>query len=576
LGINNGREVAVTDGQAHKSQPAAGDLDLEPDDAGERLPPAKLAPAIDGLHRLLGANRAILGELSLPAVLTRVVEAACDLGRARYGALGVIGPDGHLEQFIYVGMDAEQAAAMGELPQGHGLLGALIAHPEPIRLVDIACDPRSGGLPDHHPPMRSFLGVPIKLRDAVYGNLYLTESLGGEFTEQDSDLLVALAGSAAIAIENARLFDDARRRQAWLHASTDITRQLLTSPGHHALRDIAELVKTLADADVVTVVLPADDNQLKIDVATGDDEQELTGLRYPAHGTLSQAVIHTGEPVRLADAAATASDLTVHMTRVVPIGPVLALPLAGSGAPRGALLAGRRGGRPAFSLAELDMAATFAGHAAIALELADARAAQERLTLLEDRDRIARDLHDHVIQRLFAAGLTVQSVIRECPPGISDQLSRVVEDIDNTIRQIRASIFALQGAPDQQGSARGRLLRTVDTVAASMDQPPRVRFVGPVDTMMSADLVENVQAVLRESLTNVTRHARAHNVDVDMTVDNGCFRLDVIDNGVGIGTSTRRSGLANLRSRAEHLGGTFHVTPGVEKGTHLLWTVPLT
>lgn len=536
---------------------------------------SEVLTARDGLRKLLSANKSILGELSLPSVLTRVIEAAADLVGARYGALGVIGPDGRLEQFIHVGIPAGDVAAIGLLPKGRGLLGALIAHPEPIRLSDLGADPRSSGFPAHHPPMKSFLGVPIKLRDEVYGNLYLTESRAGEFTEDDTELVVSLAGTAAIAIENARLFAETRRRQDWLQASTEITRRLLTSSDHDALRDIAEQVKIMADADLVTVVLPSDEpGYLRTAVATGQNEHQLTGQTYPMEGTLSLAAILSGDPIRITSAQQ-ADNLSVFVAGTVPVGPVIALPLTGSGRPRGALLAARLVGRPVFSLAELDMAATFAGHAAVALELADARQAQDRLNLLEERDRIARDLHDHVIQRLFAAGLTVQSVLSGPSTTAAERLSRVVDDIDDTIRQIRTSIFALQRSSDEQVSVRGRLLQTIDEVADMLQQAPQIRFAGPIDTIVRTELVGDLVAVLRESLTNVARHADAPSVDVDVAVVGPDLVVDVTDTGVGMGLSHRRSGLDNLRQRAERRGGRFLIEPAPERGTHLQWTVPL-
>lgn len=535
----------------------------------------EVVAARDSLRKLLVANGSILGELSLPAVLRRVVEAACDLTGARFGALGVIAADGSLEQFIHVGMDPADVTAIGALPKGRGLLGTLIAHPWPVALSDIGADDRSAGFPPHHPPMNSFLGVPITLRDEVYGNLYLTESLAGAFTPEDTQLAVSLAGTAAIAIENARLFRDSQRRQDWLEASTEITRRLLTRPVENALRDIADKVMLLADADVVIVVLPVGDGrQLRIEVATGAGAADLTGRVYPDDGTLSQAAIDTGQAIRIATAN-NAEHLRVHISDVVLVGPVIALPLTGSGRPRGALLAGRLMGRAAFSLAELDMAATFAGHAAVALELADARVNQDRVTLLEDRDRIARDLHDHVIQRLFAAGLTVQSVLSGRVVDASDRLSRVVEDIDDTIRQIRTSIFALQRQTEGQLTVRAQLLLTADEVSTTMKQPPRIRFSGPMDTLVSADLLEDLRAVLRESLTNAARHAEPNTVEVDLAVADGWLTLDVVDDGIGIGSSDRSSGLSNMAHRAHRRSGSFSASPGADKGTRLQWKVPL-
>ncbi len=532
--------------------------------------------AREGLRGLLAANRAILAELALPDLLRRVVECARELAGARYGALGVIGSSGGLDQFVYSGIDEQTAARIGHLPEGLGLLGELIVRPDPIRLADLSAHPASIGFPEHHPPMRSFLGVPIRLRDEVFGNLYLAESVRGAFTEDEADLIVSLAGTAAIAIENARLFAESERRQSWLSASTDITRKLLTMAG--ALPDIADAVLTMADADLVTIGVPsADLSTMTVKVARGDDTDQLVGTTYPYSGSLSGQAIEAGEPVRVPDASQTGAPGVVLAT-VAPVGPAMALPMNGS-AIHGVLLVGRLRGRPVFTLADLDMASTFASHAAVALELADARHLREELELSEDRERIARDLHDHVIQRLFASGLALQSTIRRTPDDVGTRIESVIDDIDETIRQIRTSIFALRAHPATATpeTARSRLLRVADEVAPLLTAPPRIRFRGAIDTAVDEILGADLEAVLRETLTNVARHAKATTVDVDIDIDMEANEivLTVADNGIGIGDTPRRSGLANLRARAEQRGGSLLINPVMAAGTTLKWSVPL-
>jgi GAF domain-containing protein len=400
------------------------------------------------LRRLLTANRSIVQELSLPAVLHRIVDTARDVAGARYAALGVIGADGLLEQFLHVGLEEEAVREIGELPKGRGVLGALIEDPKPIRLTRIADDLRSSGFPDGHPPMTTFLGVPIRSREAVFGNLYLTDRIdGGPFTAEDEELVLALAATAGIAIENARLYEESRRRQEWLRASGEISRQLLDPEAEHAdtLHRVAASVKRLASADVVTLVRPADDDpgQLEVVVATGAAERELVGLRYPNVDSIAWQAMQEGHGIRL-EAVDQQPGVFLHLRPYVPVGQAMALPLRGETGPRGAIVAGRIIPHPPFTDADLDMAETFAGQAAIALELSDARADQQRLGVLEDRDRIARDLHDHVIQRLFAAGLSLQSIATTANDEVVEQrLSRTVDELDETIRQIRTTIFAL-------------------------------------------------------------------------------------------------------------------------------------
>jgi two-component system, NarL family, sensor histidine kinase DevS len=532
--------------------------------------------AQDRLRGLLRANRSIVGDLALPVVLRRIVEAARDLAHARYAALGVLAPDSGLEQFIHVGMDEQSVAAIGHLPEGKGLLGALIDDPRPIRLATIGEDRRSVGFPPHHPPMASFLGVPIRVRDEVYGNLYLTERDGGQFSAEDEELVAALAATAATAIENARLFAESRRRQDWLQASTEITRQLLASEGENPLRLIARRVLEMADADVVTVVLPAEDDltQLAVNIAVGAQAEQLARARYPVQDTLSGLAISSGRPVMIGDVRQETT-YTVHLSEVLPVGPVMAIPLASTNGSRGALMIGRMHGHRQFNDVELDMAMTFANHAAIALELADARADQQRMALLEDRDRIARDLHDHVIQRLFANGLTVQTIASSLANDPrATRLSHVVDDIDDTIKQIRTSIFELRGPlGPQHDTIRTQLLAVVNDLREALGFTPNVRFTGPVDILITDTLADDAIAVLREALTNTARHAHATQCDIHVSATPHLLTVDVADNGTGLHDSQRRSGLANLRQRAQQHGG--ELTIHDNGGTHLQWTAQL-
>ena len=535
----------------------------------------EVVAARDRLRGLLRANRLIIGDLALPVVLRRIAEAARDLVQARYAALGVLGPDGGLEQFIHVGVDDETVARIGHLPEGKGLLGALIDDPRPIRLANLADDPRSVGFPEGHPAMSCFLGVPIRIRDEVYGNLYLTEREGGPFTAEDEELVAALAATAASAIDNARLYAEAGRRQRWLEASTEITRQLLSSEGEPPLSVIARRLHEMADADVVAVVLPtADPQRLMVEVATGEQAAQLTALSYPVEDTIAGVAINTGRPVLVGDVTQQQSYL-VHLAQVTPVGPMMALPLLGTQGSRGAVLVARVPGRHRFNEADLDIATTFAQHAAVALELADARADQQRVMLLEDRDRIARDLHDHVIQRLFAAGLGVQSVAASAGSDSgASRLNTIVDDLDETIRQIRTTIFELRGPlTPQPSTVRSQVVDVIDEVVPMLGFSPALRFTGPVDTIVPDEVAGDLIAVVREALSNIARHAHASAAAVEVTATPAQLTVDVADNGVGIGESKRRSGLANLARRAERYGGSLTLPD--HEGTQLRWTIPL-
>ena len=535
--------------------------------------------AEERLRGLLRASQSIVSDLALEVVLRRIVEAACDLLQARYGALGVLDPEGNgLEQFIHVGIDGPTADLIGTLPAGKGVLGALIDDPRPIRLEHIADDPRSVGFPEHHPPMRGFLGVPITVRGAVFGNLYLTERLSGSFTDEDVELARALAASAAVAIENARLFEDARRRQEWLAASTSATVQILSSPAEEALAVVAETVHRLAEADVVTVVLPsADGRRLSVPVAVGQEAESLMGASYEIEGTLTEHVLSTGRPVMVNDPD-DAEGRLVFLRGFVPVGPVMVLPLAGRDDPRGTLVVARLADRPRFRATDLETATTFATHTALALELADARRAAQRMAIFEERDRIARDLHDHVIQQLFAAGMSLQGIglgLGDRPE--AQRVEQVVDSLDAAIKQIRASIFQLRDHLGPQGlGIRAAVLELVSEVAAGLPTEPDVRFSGPVDSVVDATLADDVLAVVREALTNVSRHAEAEEVVLGLTATSTLLELRIADDGRGLGPSSRGSGLDEVVRRAVRRGGSCvidELRPGV--GTVLRWQVPI-
>ncbi len=527
------------------------------------------------LRGLLRANQTISVDLALPVVLRRIVTAARELVGARYAALGVIAADGLLAEFVHDGMDAATVARIGQLPQGKGLLGALIADPQPIRRRTIAEDSRSSGFPDGHPPMNSFLGVPIRVRGVVFGNLYLTESIHGEFSSEDEELANALAATAGVAIDNARLYQAAKTRQQWLQATAAITGRLLSADPGRPLDFIAERSRAIADADVVTVLLPIPGRpeQLRVEVADGIGAAELMGLLVPIAGSLSGQVFCTGEALRYSNAMEDPS-LVFVAGGDLNIGPVLVLPLLGSQqAVQGVLTVARLSGRPAFTAEDLEMAAGFANQASIAIELHAARAEQQKAVIFADRERIAADLHDHVIQSMFAAGLTLQSVATRLDPGpMADRILGAITTLDDTIRRIRTSIFELQHEPNRGSiGVRGRLLDAVADITPALGFEPTLRIVDLTQDRLSEDVAADLVAVLHEALSNVARHADAGSIDVDVTMGGDRICIDVRDDGRGMGAATRRSGLANLRRRAERHDGSLTIEGRVPAGTHLRW-----
>ena len=533
------------------------------------------------LRGLLRASQLVGADLTLPAVLRRIVEAARELVGARYAALGVISPAGDLAEFVHSGMADEDVARIGHLPQGKGLLGALIEAPEPILLRRITDDPRSSGFPEGHPPMHSFLGVPIRIRNEVFGNLYLTESSNGQFSSEDEELVEALAATAAVAIDNARLYASARTQGRWLQASAAITRRLLAADvgASRPLELVGELCRSTADADLVTVLFPAEDYEptgdLRVEVAMGLGSEGMPGLRVPCKGSLSGQVFTSGRPLR--SDRSDAQDPPVVAVDF-EVGPILLVPLTGSDRVRGVLTAARLRGRPPFTAGDEEMAGSFANQAAVAIELAEGRAEQQRAAMLEERDRIAADLHDHVIQRLFGAGLTLQSLAAHLGPGrAGDRLAATIDELDQVIGQIRSTIFQLNrvgGGP--RDSLRSQLLEVIADASTALGFAPEIRFSGSAQDTLPAELVDDLVAVLREALANVARHARAAAAEVDLTITGDRLMLDVRDDGIGVGSPTRSSGLANIRRRAERHGGTVSLTGRQPSGTHLCWSVPLT
>ena len=522
------------------------------------------------LRALLRANEAIIGHLDLPVVLERIVGVAVNLVGAQYGALGVLSPDGGLEQLINVGMTPQQVKRIGNLPQGHGLLGALIDDPHPIRLSRLAEDPRSVGFPPHHPPMASFLGVPIRVRDEVYGNLYLSNQSSGEFSEDDEQLVVALAATAGIAIENARLFAETLRRQAWAAASAEITAALVSTDEGNSLNILTARMLTLADADVVWVLQPTTDaGQMIVTTARGIDEERIEGMTMDAGGSIVGSVIEAGQPRQVDDGAGLRS-LPGNRQH---LGAVMAVPLAAPG--RGVLLVARLAGRPRFARGDLEMAANFAGQASVAMEISAARAARQKVALLEDRGRIARDLHDHVIQQLFATGLELQNIAGQTQGDIAERISASVTNLDGSISQIRTVIFALSTSTREGNPAvRHAVIDLANEFAASLSKTPTVSFSGPVDLMITNDLADDVLAVTGEALANVVKHAQAQHASIDLTVQYGWATLAITDDGHGIEGSTRRSGLVNLENRALDRGGSFMIDSD-HHGTRLRWSVPI-
>lgn len=528
---------------------------------------AKVMETQGRLRALVRANRAVVSHLDLPAVLRSIVDAAVSLVGAKYGALGVIAEGGGLEQFIHVGMDESDVERIGHLPEGHGLLGALIDDPRPIRLDAIAADPRSAGFPDGHPPMSAFLGVPIVVRDSVYGNLYLTDPGSGTFSDDDEQLVRALADTAGFAIDNARLFAETAARQAWSASAAEMTAAILGAEPRSAFDELCARVAQLVHADDVCVVLiDPDEHTLSVGaLSTG----EVPAGAFPLTSGQLRSAAESGQTTRAED---------IGLLPPLPgweTGPALIVPFDGA-AERltPVLIAHRASGSLPFTAFELERTASLSSQAAFAVELAATRADRQRVLLLEERARIARDLHDHVIQQLFGAGMALQSIEAMTGPGmIAERIDATVKSLDEAITQIRTIIFALSHHESGAG-LRHRLLDIVHDVGSGLPEPATLSFSGPVDIVAGQELTDDIAAFVREGLTNVVRHADARTASVTTAATAADISVTITDDGHGIGDATRRSGLANIDARARRLGGVLTIDTGSD-GTRLCLRLPI-
>jgi signal transduction histidine kinase len=507
---------------------------------------------------LLDAVVAVSSNLDLPDVLHRIVVSACELVDATYGALGVIGPRGEeLVAFVTHGLSEEERAAIGPLPRGHGLLGLIISSPHPQRVADIAKHPSSHGFPPNHPPMTSFLGTPVRIRDQVFGNLYLTDKRSAEeFAEEDEAILVALAAAAGVAIDNARLYDHSLSQQQWGEVIREATQSLLGGvPEAEVLRVVCDHVRRLTGATRCAVALTREGNVV-VEASTGDPGGPATPM-----GRVGSVV--DDPEIRSALLGSPQSGSTLD-------GPSRALvPLALGQASLGVLVAEWDTGDHTGQLPPLE---EFGEGLAVSLGAASAQSEKARSELYEDRDRIARDMHDHVIQRLFATGMSLQSAARTSDPSVRSKIDAAVDELDATIKDIRHTIFALHRAPGARVIAT-EITTICRDASVTLGFSPELRLTGPI-----ADIPESVAAdllgVLREALSNVARHAAASSVEVTVRVDSGVTAV-VADDGSGIPYDAQRAGLANLARRAEKRGGSFAATPRSPVGTTLTWSVPL-
>ena len=533
--------------------------------------PDEIVPGRDRMDALLAAVLAFSAGLELDTTLHRIVTAAAELVGARYGALAVLDEDGRTTGFAVTGVDAATRDRIGPPPAGHGVLGALVTGGIPVRLADVGAHPAAGGFPPGHPPMRSFVGVPLLVRGAVLGRLYLSSER--PFTADDERAIVALAAAAGIAVDNARLYEETRSRQRWLEATGEISAELLGGTDvHEVLRLIANRAVELTGADDALIALPAEvGGALVVTVCAGPDADVLTGRRIPLDGSTSGAVLRDHVPRSVPSLAFDLADgLGVHL------GPALAVRLRSGESTAGVLLAIRAPGAARFDEHELQIVSAFADQAALALRDAESQAARRELDVVVDRDRIARDLHDLVIQRLFAAGLSMQSLRRlTTSDAAAGTLHNVTAELDETIRELRNTIYSLNDSATEMELLSSRVLQAVRTAAQSLRFVPRLTLTGPIDAIRDDDTASNILAVVTEGLSNAIRHSGADSIRVSVAVDEGFVCVAVRDDGTGFSVASPGNGLTNMQHRANKLGGTFEVSSSPETGTALRWAAPV-
>ncbi|WP_433713934.1 GAF domain-containing protein [Nocardia sp. CA-084685] len=544
---------------------------------------AQIVGVRDQMDRLIEAMLVVTAGLDLDNTLRSIVHTAIELVDSEYGALGVRETDqtsNELSEFVYEGIDDRTRVMIGDLPRGHGVLGLLFEQPKPIRLSDLSKHSSSVGFPAHHPPMHSFLGVPVKVRDEIFGNLYLTEKSGGqEFTEDDEVVVQALAAAAGIAIANARLYEQSRIRQQWLEANRDVATELLAGgEPNEVLELVADRALQLTHSACSFLALPEDPDippeevtDLVVVAAAGVDAHKLTGQRIP----ISES--HSGIAFRENRVLAVARlKYSLLFGKPTEFGPALVLPLRAEQTVIGVLTILRPPESGPLDTAGQAMMAAFSVQAALALQLARSQRRNRELDVLSDRDRIARDLHDHVIQRLFAVGLSLQSTAQRARvPEVKSRLTETIQDIQSIVQDIRHSIFDLHGSYTADApTLRKRLHGIIAEMIGESGLRTTIRLAGPV-SVLEPPLSEDVEAVLREGVSNTVRHASATTVSVHLRVRDD-VTIEIIDDGVGVpGGFEHMSGLTNLATRAEQAGGSFSITNGGDNGTVLRWSAPL-
>jgi signal transduction histidine kinase len=537
------------------------------------------------LRALVEAGIALSSELSIDAVLQKLVEAAAELTGARYAALGVIDQGGQqLERFVTTGIDAETHARIGDLPRGRGILGVLIRDAQPLRLADLGADPRSVGFPEHHPSMKTFLGVPILLRGVAYGNLYLTEKKGGaEFTQEDEDLVGLLAAQAAVAIENARLYESATRWLRQLESLNEVGNALVSELDFERLLDlIASRTRELVGARLVSIALPTLDGALRVEAAAGEGFERLLGRTFGADSSKTGRVYERGRSERV-DSVLEDPEIDQSAAHAFGIHAALYVPLLARGRAIGVLVAhDREGADPRFTDDDLRLAETFAARAAIAVNLAErvSRDALRRVVEAQEleRKRLARELHDETGQALTSIILGLRTVDDASSDDERREALRTLRELVlSTLNEVRRLAVELRPkALDDFG-----LVPALERLSDTFQQKSgiAVHFEAQLgEHRLPAEAETALYRIVQEALTNVAKHSGATNVSVLLTRKDGGVVAVVEDDGRGLASGAESGeglGLVGMRERVSLLGGRLALESAGTVGTTVVAEVPV-
>lgn len=546
---------------------------------------------------LLQAALGLAANLNLSEVLQEFVDQACKLTGAKYAALSVLDNRGETSEFVYHGMPVINSKKIGHPPIGRGIIGAIPSHGS-IIVNDLKNSDLFTGFPADHPMMNSFFGAPVRMHEQVYGRLYLCDKEGG-FSNADAATIEGLAAVAAVAIENSKLYAESRNRERWIKVSQQLTTTLLQGTDEEdALAEIAREIRLVAEADTALIILPSVGDTWACEFADGYNADRLLGVVFPPEGR-AMTVLHEGAGM-VVDSLQRAQ--VMRIPELAEFGPALYAPMLSRRTGNGVLVLLRLPDQPEFEPSDLALAESVAAQAALALELAGARHAEDMANLLDERARIGRDLHDLAIQQLFATGMQISAARNDLSEkmGKDHEVVKILESalasVDDSVGQIRQIVRNLR-EPDQNVGIIERLRREASLARTGLGFAPSlvitvdglaldstgtdIEKVGNLDHRIGPDIADDVVAVVREGLSNCSRHAHANAVQVEVTVDSKAdepfIEVNVCDDGRGLDPAvTRRSGIDNLRARARRHGGTMELSPGENgSGLCLRWHCPL-